>query len=631
MGTASDTAPSCTAAVPTGPKSRGAIRHASSLDALLRLQNEVLEAVATGDALPAITDRLCRRVEAIVPGVIATVLTVDENGRLHPLAAPSVAESYSAALEGVAIGPCVGSCGTAAYHGEAVEVTDIATDPLWADYRELALSHGLAACWSTPIKARDGRVIGTFAFYYRTLRGAQEEERQIVKACVHLCAIAIEHDEVRARNHRLAYYDTLSGLPNRSHFKHLLGERFAASAPAFGLIFFDIDHLKTINDTMGHAVGDALISVLATRLTEAKLPGVVCRIGGDEFAVIVDKCPSAAPMRAVARRILRLVDAPVVCDGQTVPFRVTMGGALCGVDGMDADSICQSADMALDHAKRTRRGSYLHFRSALRTATINRARSVRAVALALQHGRIVPYYQPVVRLDTGALVSLEALARMRTEDGTIVPACDFHLALSDPKVAYDLTGRMLTQVVADLHAWRAAGLEVPQVAVNLSTADFQRGDLAGRLTRAFSKAGVPLDRLILEVTETAMMDSEGDLVAKAVAALRARGLSVALDDFGTGFASLTHLLHFPVDIIKIDKTFVDRVLVDRPSAAIVEAMIGIAHRLKMRVVAEGIEELAQAERLKSLGCTLGQGYLFARPASAETIRATLATRTAAAQ
>jgi diguanylate cyclase (GGDEF)-like protein len=420
-------------------------------------------------------------------------------------------------------------------------------------------------------------------------------------------------------------------LPNRGHFQELLHERFAAPAPAFGLILFDIDHLKIVNDTMGHAVGDALISVLAARLTAATLPGVVCRIGGDEFAVIVDKCPSAAAMRAVAKRILGLVDTPIVCDGQTVPLRVTMGGALYGEDGTDADAICQSADLALDHAKRTQRGGYVRFKSGLRTATINRAHSIRAVGLALQEGRIVPYYQPVVRLDTGALASLEALARMQAEDGTIVPACDFHLALSDPKVAHDLTGRMLSQVVADLRAWRDAGLEVPQVAVNLSTADFQRGDLAGRLTRAFSKAGVPLDRLILEVTETAMMDSEGDVVAKAVAALRAHGLSVALDDFGTGFASLTHLLNFPVDVIKIDKTFVDRVLVDRPSAVIVEAMIGIAHRLKMRVIAEGIEERAQAERLKSLGCTLGQGYLFARPASAETIRATLATRAAAAQ
>jgi diguanylate cyclase (GGDEF)-like protein len=630
MGIASEVAPSgITAALPGG--TFGVTRHASSTDALLRLQNEILEAVASGEALPAVADLLCRRVEAIVPSVIATVLRVDESGKLRPLAAPSLSESYSAALDGLAIGPCVGSCGTAAHLGEAVEVTDIATDPLWADYRHLALPLGLAACWSTPIKARDGRVVGTFAFYYRTKRGSQEAERQIVKACVHLCAIAIEHDEVRARNHRLAYFDTLSGLPNRSHFKSLLHERIAARDPAFGLILFDIDHLKIVNDTMGHAVGDALIAVLAARLTAATLPGVVCRIGGDEFAVIVDKCPSAAALRAVARRILRLADKPIVSDGQTVPLRVTMGGALFGEDGTDIDVICQSADLALDHAKRTQRGGYLRFRSELRTSTTNRARSVRAVGAALQEGRIVPYYQPVVRLDTGGLVSLEALARMQAEDGTIVPACDFHLALSDPKVAQDLTGRMLAQVASDLRSWLDAGLEVPPVAINLSTADFQRGDLEVRLTRVFAKAGVPIDRLILEVTETAMMDSDGDAVAKAVTALRARGLSVALDDFGTGFASLTHLLNFPVDVIKIDKTFVDRVLVDRPSAVIVEAMIGIAHRLKMRVVAEGIEERAQAERLKSLGCTLGQGYLFARPASAELIRASLTAKTAAAQ
>ena len=227
------------------------MRRPDSVERLQSLQNAILESIARGEELAAIMTVLCERVEALAPGVVCSVVTIDEDFRLRPLAAPSLPQAYGEAVNGIAIGPHVGSCGTAIYRKSPVEVTDIATDPHWEGYRDLVLPLGLRACWSSPIAARDGRVVGSFAVYYRDPRGPTAFERRIVETCVHLCAIAIEHEEVKTRNHRLAYFDTLTGLPNRARFNEAIGQATRRTSSRFGLILIDIDHLKAVNDTIG--------------------------------------------------------------------------------------------------------------------------------------------------------------------------------------------------------------------------------------------------------------------------------------------------------------------------------------------------------------------------------------------
>lgn len=624
MGCFPDTA--ATSPVPSSAEqaSKAPTRHAASFEALLRLQNEILEAVASGGRLADVGALLCRRVEALVPGVLISILTVDGDGRLHHLACPSLPPEFETAFNGLAIGPAVGSCGTAAFHAREVEVADIATDPLWADYRDAVLPHGIVSCWSTPIIARDGRVVGTFAFYSRQRRGSDDGQRQIVQACVHLCAIAIEHDQIWSRNHRLAYYDVLTGLPNRSHFLEALRTAVADAGTRTGMLLFDIDGLKATNDTLGHGAGDAVIVELARRLGHARMPGPAFRLGGDEFAVLVADCPNSRRLAAVAQRMLRLIAAPFVTDGQTLPLHVTLGGVLQGEDGDDAEFLCQNADLALEKAKRTHRGGYLKFREEFRETSGARASAVRAVGNALREGRIVPYFQPVFDLATGEINGVEALARMVTADGKVVQAKDFHQALSDPKITHDLTGQMLNGIAAEMRCWRDEGLPPLLFGLNVSTADIERGDLESRIVRIFSRYDVPLDLLVLEVTEKAMMDIDDTIVGRTIDGLRTRGARLALDDFGTGFASLTHLTHFPVDVIKIDKSFVSAMLADSASAVIVETMIDIGRRLGMAVVAEGVETEKQAATLRAMRCGNAQGYLFARPAPADVLRKNVA-------
>lgn len=594
------------------------VRDETSL--LLRLQTDVLEAVACGEPLVAVADLLCRRAEAMAPGVVCTILSLDADARLHPLAAPSLPLHYSSAVDGLAIGPRAGSCGTAAFRNEPVIVTDIAHDPLWEGFSELVESLGLRACWSSPICDHDGRVVATFAFYYRTCRGPSDMEARIVQTCVHLCAIAIGHEQVRQRNHRLAYFDALTGLPNRAHFNEMLARSSSLGQP-FGLLLVDIDHLKLVNDTVGHVFGDVLIRTVAERIGDCHPTLTACRLGGDEFAVLVSDCADDAGLQAAARHMLAAIRGLVRVGDQTVDPQITIGGALFGADGADGAALCQNADFALYHAKETRRGGYVRFSPGLRISMLERANMVRAVDSAIAEGRLVAHYQPVVRLDTAEIVGLEALARMLMPDGRVATAGEFHAAMADPHIAWRLTGQMLAQIAADIRHWLDLGIAFQHVAINVTTGDFQRGDLETRIVETFEQVGVPLGYIVLEVNEAVYVGGNDQMVPRAVSALRQRGLLVALDDFGTGFASLTHLLSFPVDIIKIDRSFVSRLGSDGASDVVVGSIIDIATKLDMKLVAEGIETSEQAAALSQLGCVMGQGYLYARPASmADTTR-----------
>jgi diguanylate cyclase (GGDEF)-like protein len=584
--------------------------------ALQAIQNEILEMIAYGEPLQVVADTLCRRIEDLAPDTICSVLTVDKTGHIHPLAAPRLPEHYSAAIDGLVVGPLEGSCGRAAALGESVLVEDISTDPLWAKYKALALPIGLRACWSTPIKARHGKVIGTFALYYRTNRGPDALERLAVDTCVHLCAIAIEQAEVHARVQQLAYFDTLTGLSNRLHAEMMMKEKLQAP-DGLGLLLIDIDNLKITNDTLGHAFGDELIKQVASRIAATTRPGVACRIGGDEFLVILDGCQKPGALKDAAERVLASMEAPFTFEGHTIVPHVTIGGALHGRDGVDSDTLRQNADLALYHSKETGRGRFVEFNESLRTAITRRIQTIRDLESALNDGRIVTYYQPIVRLDTGDIVGLEALARLRNREGQIVAAAYFQEALKERRVARRLTDVILEQVAADLRSWLDMGIPFQHAGINVTTADFQGEELADRITAAFGRQGVPLNHVVLEVTETVFFGGSDSLVSESVKRLRSRGLRVALDDFGTGYASLTHLQTFPVDVIKIDKCFVDRLVGDPTGEVIVAALIDIARKLGMRTVAEGVEMEAQAKRLHELGCTLGQGFWFYRPASFE--------------
>lgn len=288
---------------------------------LIKLQNIILKMVAQGDELELTLDTLCLELEQLLPRTRASILTLDRGGQLHPCAGPSLPDNYSSALENLRIGPTVGSCGSAAYHQEVVIVENIENDYRWGPFKALALPLGLKACFSSPIFGSKGEVLGTIALYFDEARRPTAFEQSVVEGCLPLCLIALERHERVLERERLAFTDVLTDLPNRARFNKDLK---TLATDRWSLLLIDIDNLKTVNDTFGHAAGDDLISIVASRIADAAVPWRAYRIGGDEFAVILERTPLTHAAE-LAGGIIGAVSKPAICGRHTAFPTITTG------------------------------------------------------------------------------------------------------------------------------------------------------------------------------------------------------------------------------------------------------------------------------------------------------------------
>ena len=581
---------------------------------MIDLRVTTLEHIARGDSLDRVMDHLCRAFEANFPEVICSVLMVDRGGMLHPLAAPSLPDGYSASLDNVAIGPNVGSCGTAAYIRAPVEVRDIAGDPRWANFRDAALPLGLRACWSSPILDPSGLVLATFALYFHQSRGPTERERQLVEICIHLCELAMARHLRVTERERSANMDALTNLPNRRSFEQTLEHIDCDTPGSWALMLVDLDNLKTTNDTFGHEAGDRLLQETAGRLAKLATPDRAFRIGGDEFAILIVAPERLEALEAFARHVLTHLGGTIDFATFSILPEATIGFAALSALDRSADDTRRNADHALYHAKSVHRGSFRRYSPEMSDPVAARLSSISAVQAAMAEGRLRAWDQPIVRLGDRRIVGLEALCRMVTPEGAIIPASAFAEATLAPGIASQLTRVMLEMVAADLRLWRDSGIPPISMAVNVTATDLRGARLLPVITQAFAGDRDLIGQLVLEVNESVYFDRHDRHMATAIDALREQGIRIALDDFGTGYASLTHLLDFPFDSLKIDKSFIDRLTVDDLSSTIIAALLAIADKRGATVTAEGIEHAQQAARLSEMGCPFGQGYLFA-PAS----------------
>jgi diguanylate cyclase (GGDEF)-like protein len=584
---------------------------ASPRDRLRDIQHEILEATASGQPLAAVMELLCRRVEGLQPGVICSVLSVDPRGLLHPLAAPSLPDNYSAVLDSIPIGPCVGSCGTSAYRGEPVAVVDIETDPLWADYKWLPLPLGLRACWSSPIKARDGRVVGTFAFYYREARGPNPLEELAVATCVHLCAIALEHEEARARIHQLAFYDPITELPNRVLFQQRAAEIFAEPASDRGLFaihYLDLDGFKTVNDTLGHHVGDQLLKQVGLRLRRCVGENnLVARLGGDEFAVL-QRSASKREVRRLANQLISVVDQPFELPGHTVNVRISVGFAIAPARGRDWASLLRQADLAVYRAKSDGGGTCRMFDPSMFKRAIVRRSIEQDLSRSDLDQELEVFYQPIVSIKTNKLVGGEALIRWNHPARGLVPPSEFIPIAEQCGLMSRIGDWVIKTACRDAAHWPAD----VQLAVNLSPMQFKRPGFALGVVKTIEETGLLPHRLEFEITETALLN-DAKTAKTILRQFRDLGIRIALDDFGTGYSSLSHLRLFPIDTIKIDRSFVREFGLARDATAIIAAVIRLAKDLGMTTTAEGIETPEQLARLAAAGCNKAQGFHLGKP------------------
>jgi diguanylate cyclase (GGDEF)-like protein/PAS domain S-box-containing protein len=413
-----------------------------------------------------------------------------------------------------------------------------------------------------------------------------------------------------------AMHDMLTGLPNRRMLQGCLRQAIAeaeANSTMVAVLQVDLDHFKYVNDSLGHDAGDALLQYVAERLRTAVVRGnTVARTGGDEFAVILRNVTSYAAAEATAAEILECLGAPQAYDGHLLDARASIGVSLYPIHGHHSEQLLKAADVALYRAKALGRGQALTFAPEMRADIQRRASMISAAGDALAGGRIFACYQPKVDLRTGAVGGFEALLRWHDLHGHVRGPGEIAAAFDDPHLAVGISDRIIAQVVSDMRRWIDDGIEFGHVAVNAAPADFRRGDFADRILGQLAKAGLPTRLFQLEVTETVFLGQGAEYVGRALKLLSAAGVHIALDDFGTGYASLRHLRDFPVDSIKLDRSFIRDMVDDGDDAAIVTSMLNLGTSIGVGVVAEGIETQAQAEHLLRIGCPYGQGFLFSK-------------------
>lgn len=579
------------------------------------LHHRALQAMSGELPLMRVLEVVCEEVERLAPEVCASILQVDEDGLLHPMASPSLPFSYSSLLDGVAIGPQVGSCGTAAWRKAPVLVTDIANDPLWANYRDLILPLGFNVCWSTPILQKDGRVLGTFAFYYRENGPfvASTFHQQLVGACTDLCALAMERELARQRIQQLAFYDALTGLPNRSLLEtqaEQLLDTVCETDQRLVVLYVDLDRFRHINDSLGHATGDALLREVAARIKElVHQGGVAGRLPGDEFIVALP-LRSEDEVNALIERWQAQLMRPLRLSDTQVDLSVSIGVAMYPQDGTTMASLLHRAELAVPPASGGT-GRVGFFSVSLSRAAEERLALEKALREALHAGGLVLHYQPQVELVTGRLHGLEALARWQHPTlGSISPGVFVPLA-EECGLMGPLGRWALNEACRQLAKWRREGLAVPSVAVNLSASNFNL-ELPTIVSQTLERHGLQAADLMVELTESTLLDSHS-VTLETLQRLHALGVQLSMDDFGTGYSSLSYLRRLPITELKLDRSFVADLEHAPTARSLSAAILGIGTSLGLTVIAEGVETTAQKEILQAQGYPVVQGYWCAKP------------------
>ena len=462
----------------------------------------------------------------------------------------------------------------------------------------------------------NGHAHGMLGFFSRAKGAIGEEEVRFAESIGNVLSTALQREKAEHRLAFLAQFDSLTGLPNRNLLEDRLKQTVAQAQRkqrSAGVLYVDLDRFKLINDTLGHQSGDLMIREVGSRLEKCVRPGdTVGRLSGDEFAVVLSDLAHAEDAGLVAQKILDDLARPFDLGGSEAFVTASIGISICPGDSEDADTLLRNADMAMYKAKKTTRNAYRYFTARMNERTLAKLQLNTDLRRAVERREFALHYQPKVDLSSRALVGMEALLRWNHPQRGLVSPGEFIPALEDSGLILQVGEWVLDEACAQQRRWQLAGLQAVPVAINLSAKQFRRKDLDQVIQRALAAAGLPAALLELEITESGIADDPEDAV-RQLKNLREAGLTIAVDDFGTGYSSLAYLSTMPLSALKIDRSFITRMMDDPNTMTLVQTIISLAHSLRMVVVAEGVETEAQARTLQLLRCDQMQGYLYGRP------------------
>ncbi len=427
---------------------------------------------------------------------------------------------------------------------------------------------------------------------------------------------------------RLALHDPVTDLPNRVHFRRLVEAHLNAGHRTGALLFIDLDRFKAVNDSLGHAQGDALLGMFAARIRVLLAVGssstVLARLAGDEFTVLLPDCGGAEAAAGVATAILAALEEPFDLAGQSVVINASIGVACLPRDGSDYDTLMRNADTAMYHAKALGRNQHHEYSAELSKVARDRLKLEVQLREALQARQFELYFQPQVHADSGALVSAEALLRWRhPSSGLRLPGSFIDVA-EDSGLIVEMGSWVIDRTIATAAAWAAAGIDC-RLSCNVSPRQIARPDFVAHVRDCLARHAVAPGRIELEITESLVMSNDAATI-DTIAALRALGVSIAIDDFGTGYSNLARLKRLPIDRLKIDRSLIQDVAYSADARTIVNAIVSLSHGLGYDCVAEGVETTLQADILSVIGCELLQGYSIAEPTDEASFRAWAAAR-----
>ncbi|WP_413402531.1 EAL domain-containing protein [Pseudoalteromonas sp. KJ71-7] len=725
---------------------------------LLSQQQNILSKIALGAPLDEVLENICLSIEELIedPSAKCSILTLKGEQLFHS-AAPNIANGYCEAINGIHIGPSVGSCGTAVHEKKRIIVSDIATSPLWENYKALALSFDLRSCWSTPIISTQSDILGTFAIYHDSAKSPTTQDLELIDFFVDFTSIALEkhteslkskvllaelqqsnekfkafakvlpdltlilseegkyinvhgttneslylsQEHVINRNvrdimppkdanpimeviaktlqtnevqvfeyqlnikgkqltfegrtaplesyqpnnpsqrhvvwmardistrkaaeeevQRLAFFDPLTNLPNRRMLNDRLSmyvEQIKQSDHTGALLFLDLDNFKRINDSLGHNAGDEILVELSQRLTRVLSPtDTLARVGGDEFIILIENVGDSHKQASLESELMAEVVQSVFYDKFEIgdlAFQVSCSIGICLINNANAisENILKFADTAMYRSKMKGGNSSSFYDPALQTLLENQTELETDIVRAIACDEFCAYFQPQLSID-GSIIGAEALIRWNHPTKGLIPPNAFIPIAEQFGLIQKLQNIVLRDICILLETLRADNVLKNQfnVSINISQCQFNSSTLKGELFKAIETYNVTPSQIKLEITESMLA---GDLMStvKQMKELKSQGFVFSIDDFGTCYSCLKHLSVFPINELKIDKSFIDKVLDNASGQSIVQSIIGLGHSLDINIVAEGVESAEQLHILKSMGVNAVQGYLFAKP------------------